>query len=106
MERKDSVLLSRKEQTRLRVITEVGASRWSVEEAARALGLSRRHVRRLRKRMAEEGAKAFMLGNRGRPSPHRLSDAVRRVVVQLGAGRYAARNDRHLHELLLRTEGI
>jgi len=106
MERKDSVTLSQKEQTRLRVITEVGASRWSVEEAARALGLSRRHVRRLRKRMAEEGAKAFMHGNRGRPSPHRLSDDVRAMVVQLGAGRYAACNDSHLQELLLRNEGI
>ena len=106
MERKDSVILSQKEQTRLRVITEVGASRWSVEEAARALGLSRRHVRRLRKRMAEEGAKAFMHGNRGRPSPHRLSDDVRAMVVQLGAGRYAACNDSHLQELLLRNEGI
>lgn len=106
MERKDSVILSQKEQTRLRVITEVGASRWSVEEAARALGLSRRHVRRLRKRMAEEGAQAFMHGNRGRPSPHRLSDDVRAMVVQLGAGRYAACNDSHLQELLLRNEGI
>jgi predicted ArsR family transcriptional regulator len=75
----------------LRVITEVGAGRWSVEEATRALGLSPRHVRRLRKRLAEEGARAFMHGNRGRPSPHRLGEDVRARVVELGAGRYAAR---------------
>src|SRR4030043_1088897 len=106
MERKDSITLAQKEQTRLRVITEVGASRWSVHEAAGALGLSRRHVRRLRKRLAEEGARAFMHGNRGRPSPHRLGDDVRTKVVELGAGRYAACNDSHLQELLLRNEGI
>jgi len=106
MERKDTVTLSQKEQARLRVITEVGAGRWSVEEAARALGLSPRHVRRLRKRLAEEGARAFMHGNRGRPSPHRLSEDVRAKVVELGAGHYADCNDSHLQELLLRNEGI
>lgn len=106
MERKDRVTLSQKEQTRLRVITEVGAGRWSVEEATRALALSRRHVRRLRKRLAEEGARAFMHGNRGRPSPHRLGDDVRAKVVELAAGRYADCNDSHLQELLVRNEGI
>jgi len=106
MERKDRVTLSQKEQTRLRVITEVGAGRWSVKEAAYTLGLSRRHVRRLRKRLVQEGARAFMHGNRGRPSPHRLGDDLRAKVVELGAGRYAACNDSHLQELLLRDEGI
>src|SRR4030042_55990 len=106
MERKDCVTLSEKEQTRLRVITEVGAGRWSVHEAAHTLGLSRRHVRRLRRRLAEEGARAFMHGNRGRSSPHRLGDDVRTKVVELGAGRYAACNDSHLQELLFRDEGI
>jgi len=47
-----------------------------------------------------------MHGNRGRPSPHRLGDDVRAKVVELGAGRYAACNDSHLQELLLRNEGI
>lgn len=106
MERKDVVILSQKEQARLRVISEVGAGRWSVPEAAQALGLSPRHVRRLRKRLAEEGARGFMHGNRGRPSPHRLGDDVRAKVVELGAGRYADCNDSHLRELLALGEGI
>lgn len=106
MERKDNVILSQKEQTRLRVIAEVEAGRWAMEEAARSLGLSLRQVRRLRKKLAEVGAMAFMHGNRGRPSPHRLSEDVRSKVVALGAGRYAACNDSHLQELLLREEGI
>lgn len=106
MERKDPVTLSQKEQTRLRLIIEVEAGRWSVEEAARALGLSQRHVRRLRKRLGEEGARAVMHGNRSKPSPHRLGEDIRVKVVTLGAGRYAACNDSHFQELLLRDEGI
>ncbi len=106
MDRKGPVTLSQKEQTRLRVISEVEAGRWSVEEAARSLGLSKRHVRRLRKRFATEGAAAFMHGNRARPSPHRLDDDLRAKVVELGQGRYAACNDSHFQELLFRDEGI
>ena len=75
-------------------------------EAAQALGLSARHVRRLGVGFREEGARAFMHGNRGRPSPHRLGDEVRTKVVELGACRYAACNDSHFRELLARNEGI
>lgn len=106
MEGKDPVILSQKEQTRLRVIGEVAAGRWSVAEAARSLGLSERQVRRLRKGLAEQGAMAFMHGNRGRPSQHRLGEELRAKVIELGAGRYAACNDSHFKELLLRNEGL
>lgn len=106
MERKDPVILSQKEQTRSRVISEVAAGRWSVAEAARSLGLSERQVRRLRKGLAEEGAQVFMHGNRGRPSQHRLGEELRARVIELGAGRYAACNDSHFQELLIRNEGI
>jgi transposase len=106
MERKDPVILSQKEQTRLRVISEVAAGRWSVAEAAQSLRLSERHVRRLHRRLTDEGAKAFMHGNRGRFAPHRISAEERARVVELGAGRYAACNDSHFQELLIRNEGI
>ena len=106
MERKDPVILSQQEQTRLRVIGEVAAGRWTVDEAAQALRLSERQVRRLRQGLAAEGARAFMHGNRGHPSPHRLSDELRSKVVELGAGRYAACNDSHLQDLLIKEEGI
>ncbi len=106
MMRKDPVTLSQKEQIRLRVIGEVAAGRWSLADAAQALKLSERHARRLRQRLAEQGAEAFMHGNRGRPSPHRLSEDIRATVMEQGAGRYAACNDSHLQELLLRDEGI
>jgi len=106
MERKGPVTLSQKEQTRLRVISEVEAGRWSVAEATRTLALSDRHVRRLRKRLGEEGAAAFMHGNRGRASPRRIGEEVREQVKELVRGRYAGCNDSHLQELLILREGI
>jgi transposase len=71
-----------------------------------SLGLSERQVRRLLRGLQERGARAFMHGNRGRPSPHRLGEELRARVIELGAGRYAACNDSHLQELLCRNEGL
>jgi len=104
--RKDPVTLTQKEELRLRVVNEVQAGRRSAAEAAEVLQLSQRHVRRLRARSEREGAAAFMHGNRGRPPPWRISDELRDRVAELGSGRYAACNDTHLQELLLRDEGI
>lgn len=106
MDRKDAVTLSQREQQRLRVVMEVEAGRWSVEQATEVLGLSVRQVWRLKAGYREEGAAAFMHGNRGRPSPGRLSEAIRSRVVELLAGPYAGCNDHHLAELLALREGI
>ena len=106
MIRKDLVSLNAKEQRRLKVISEVEAGRLAAVEAAQALGLSLRQVRRLRASLEEEGAGAFMHGNRGRSSQHRLSDELRYHVASLGAGVYAGCNDSHMRELLALREGI
>lgn len=106
MDGKDPVILSQREQQRLRVVTEVEAGRWSVEQAAELLGVSVRHVWRLKLAYREVGAAAFMHGNRGRPSPGRLGEDVRAQVKELLAGRYAGCNDHHLAELLALREGI
>ena len=52
----------------------------SVTEAARLLNLSDRQVRRLRAAAREAGPAALMHGNRGRPSPRRISDELRAQV--------------------------
>ena len=106
MSRKDPVTLTQKEQLRLRVVSELQAGRRTVAEAAEMLQLSERHVRRLRAGLEREGAAAFMHGNRDRPPPWRIGDELRERVASLGSGRYAACNDTHLQELLLRDEGI
>jgi transposase len=106
MDRKDPVTLSQREQQRLRVIMEVELGRWSVEQASQVLGLSVRHVWRLKAGYGKEGAAAFMHGNRGRPSPGRIGEDVRSRVRELLAGPYAGCNDHHLAELLALREGI
>ena len=78
----------------------------SVTEAARLLNLSDRQVRRLRAAAREAGPAALMHGNRGRPSPRRISDELRAQVIELGRGPYAACNDSHMQELLILRDGI
>jgi transposase len=106
MDRKDPVTLSQREQQRLRVITEVDAGRWSAEQASEVLGLSVRHVWRLKAGYRKEGAAAFMHGNRGRPSPARIEEEIHSRVVSLIVGPYAGCNDHHLAELLALREAI
>jgi len=106
MDRKDPVTLSQREQQRLRVIMEVDAGRWSAKQASEVLGLSVRHVWRLKAGYRKEGAAAFMHGNRGRPSPGRIGQDVRSRVIELMIGPYAGCNDHHLSELLALREGI
>lgn len=106
MDRKDPVILSQREQQRLRVIMEVETGTWSVEQAAEVLGLSVRHIWRLKAGFRENGPAAFMHGNRGRPSPGRISDDVRLRVVELMSGPYTGCNDHHVAELLALREDI
>ena len=85
---------------------EVEAGRWSAEQAAEVLGVSERHVWRLKAAYKAKGVAAFMHGNRDRPSPGRINDEVRARVLTLIAGAYAGCNDHHLAELLALREGI
>jgi len=74
--------------------------------AAGLLCLSVRQIKRLKKRMREDGEAALAHANRGRPSPRRLPDAVRQRIVQLSRGTYAGFNDHHLCEKLVEREGF
>jgi transposase len=85
---------------------EVEAGSWSGEQAAEVLGLSVRHVWRLKAGYREKGAAAFMHGNRGRASAGRIGDEVRARVIELMTGQYVGCNDHHLAELLALREGI
>jgi len=106
MSREGPVTLSQREQQRLRVVMEVEAGRWSAEQAAEVLGVSVRHVWRLKAGYKERGAAAFMHGNRGRPAPGRIGEEVRSRVKELLLGPYAGCNDHHMAELLALREGI
>ena len=74
--------------------------------AAALLSLSVRQVRRLKKRLREQGEAALAHANRGQPSPRRLPSRVRQAVIRLARTTYAGFNDHHLCEKLCEVEGF
>jgi transposase len=100
------IILSEREQARLQVLNALDRGALRMAEAARLLGLSIRQVRRLRRAYRARGAAALVHGNRGRPSPRRLPEALRQRIVRLARTRYAAVNHQHFTELLGEREGL
>ena len=98
--------MSQKELHRVSVISACIKGDMACARAAALLCLSVRQIKRLKKRMREDGEAALAHANRGRPSHRRLPDAVRRRIVQLARGTYAGFNDHHLCEKLVEREGF
>jgi len=98
--------LSQKELQRVSVISSCAKGDMACARAAELLSLSVRQVRRLKKRLREQGEAALAHANRGRPSPRRLSPRVRQAVVRLARSTYAGFNDHHLCEKLCEVEGF
>ncbi|HEY8684544.1 MAG TPA: ISNCY family transposase, partial [Chloroflexota bacterium] len=98
--------MTRKEQTRVKVLNEVNEGVLTAEEAAGLLGVSLRQVRRLLAVYRTEGVAAMAHGNRGRQPAHRIDPATRQQVRALAGGKYAGCNQHHLTDLLAEREGI
>ena len=100
------MILTATEQVRLVVLNRVLVGDLTAAEAAAALGLSVRQVRRILAAYRKEGAAALAHGNRGRTPVHALDLALGRRIVELAQTKYAGVNDTHLSELLAADEGI
>src|SRR5579864_1473708 len=100
------VTLSKREQQRAHILVQVVEGHLPVPDAARLLGLSFRHLRRLLAKVRLAGPAALAHGNRGRASPRRLAEAIRTQVLTLARTHYAGANDHHLTELLREHEGL
>lgn len=98
--------LSQKELQRVSVISSCVKGDMACARAAALLLLSIRQVRRLKKRLREDGEAALAHANRGRPSPRRLPAQVRRSILRLARTTYAGFNDHHLCEKLCEVEGF
>jgi len=98
--------LDPEEARRLHVLTLLESRRITPAQAAEALGLSPRQVRRLRKTLRTAGPAALAHQSRGRPAHNRLPEALRTEIVALARGRYAGLNDHHLTEKLTTAEGL
>jgi len=100
------VTLTHKELKRLKVLQEMEAGRMTASEAAEALELSVRQVRRLKKAYCEEEAAGLVHGNRGRASTRRTPETIRKRVVELANKEYQDYNDQHFTEELEERHGI
>src|SRR5262249_15284063 len=85
----DRIPMSQKERDVLKVLHGVLRGERSQAEAARLLGLSTRHVRRLQRKLQHGGDAALVQGLRGRPSNHRPDPAFQRAVLDAYRARYA-----------------
>jgi transposase len=104
--RQETFTLSQKELQRVSVISACIKGDMACARAAGLLCLSVRQIKRLKKRMREDGEAALAHANRGRPSHRRLPDAIRETVVALARSKYAGFNDHHLCEKLVEREGF
>jgi transposase len=99
-------LMSKKQWKRLDAIERVGRGDLTMGEAARGLCLSKRQVRRLRRRLEAGGAGALAHGNQGRSPVHRVPEDVRAQIVELIRTTYVGFNDYHFTEKLAEEEDI
>jgi len=102
----EKILMSQKQLQRFRVVGLVESGRITLEEAAVKIGVSYRQAKRIWKRVREKGAQGLLHGNAGRSPQHRISDSLRKCIVELSCQKYAAFNDRHFGEQLLEQEGM
>jgi transposase len=70
------------------------------------MGVSYRQAKRLRRRLADEGARGLVHGSRGRHPPNRLDEQTQARIIELGQEKYAQFNDCHFTEMLLEQEKI
>src|SRR6266404_3000611 len=92
--------------TRLEVIGKAlsGSINWI--EAAVVLGVTARHIRRLRLRYETFGKEGMLDGRRGLRRRRRVSDATIGEVLRLRRELYTDFSIRHLHEHLVERHGI
>ena len=88
MTEKDIIIMSQKELKKLHVVRKLFDKRLKQAQAAGLLGLSIRQVRRIIKRIREEGDKGIAHRSRGKPSNRALSNALRSKVIKLYRDKY------------------
>lgn len=82
------VTMSKKELSRYNVVEQALEKRMSQLEAAKMLGMSERHFRRLLKAYKENGAEALLSKRRGKPSNRRLPEKLRSEIIELSKKKY------------------
>lgn len=98
--------MSQKQLQRYQVVSMAVEGRCTVVEAARALGVSPRQIKRLKRAVRERGAPGVVHGNSQRASPRRTSERLRQRIIRLARSKYKGFNDTHMCEKLQELEGL
>jgi len=88
MVREDRVVMSGKEWRRVHVIRQVVAKQRTQKEAGALLGLTERQIRRLQRRVEQEGDRGLVHRGRGQPSNRRLPEPKKAKALQRYEQRY------------------
>ena len=91
---------------RYELLTQVLKGTVSLAAATAGLGVSYRHAKRLKGKVADGGLPTLAHGNRGRPAANRLDDDLRQRVLSLSQQRYSDFNDTHFAEMLKEHEHL
>jgi hypothetical protein len=102
----ETFTMSRKEVPRAGLVKAALAGKITNAEGARALRLSVRQFRRLKKRFRERGARGLLHGLRGRLGNGRLTPQAREQIAALMTTTYAGFNDVHLTEKLREVHAL
>lgn len=98
--------LTPEEGRRLHVLNLLERGQITTAQAAEALELTPRQIRRVRATLRLAGPAGLTHRSRERPAHNRLAAPVRAQVIALARGRYAGLNDVHLTEKLTAVEGL
>lgn len=103
---KTTISMSQKEIDRHDIIQRVLRREMTGKEVAKLLGLGIRQIWRLKKAVAEHGAKGLIHGNRGKPSNRRLPQKEREQIAGILHKRYADFRPTYASEKLRDIHGI
>ena len=101
-----TVTMTQKDRTRLYVIKLLIDGKTTIRDAAEALNLSERQVKRLKVGVVKDGEGFVVHKNRGKKPVHTIPGETREQIIALAKDRYKGVNYTHFSELLGRPEGI
>jgi len=98
--------MSNREITRLEIMQRLKEKRLTQKEAARMLGISVRHVKRLFRAYKAKGASGLVSQRRSKPSNHQLDPAIVQQAIDLIYERYRDFGPTLAHEKLTEIHGL
>jgi transposase len=102
----EGVCLSHREEVSFWILEDYRSGKIDRKAAAEILGVDPKTISRRSKRVRERGLAGLLHGNKGKPAPNRLSEALREEALTLLKERYFDFNLTHAHEMLRDRHGL